>query len=223
MQTDLQRLDFNSILQGKDYLFHVHTNYTDGHSKVEEYCSFAVEEGFRSVVIVEHIRRNPTYSFHDLREDVWKARDKYPGLQVSLGVETKVMPDGSLDIMPEIVDEAEVLGIACHSFSGDGEQLTRALAKAFRHYAGEHPACVWLHPSSILRYLSEPRSEQAVRELIDIAVDCGVFVEWNLARDTVSEISREWIPESNLVIGANAHSVAELRDLYSIGTHGWAN
>ncbi len=210
IQKLLHRSEFEDILQHGKYLFHVHTNYTDGVSKVDEYCSLCSQKGFDSLFIIEHVREKLGYSFEDLNNEVLDARIKNPELKVSLGVETKVMPNGNLDIDSKLLEKTEILGIACHGFPGNPEDLYKSMVNTFNRYSKNHSLCVWLHPSSVLKHFDELEGPRKVRNLIEVAVSNGIFVEWNISRDHESSILPNWIPDANLVFGTNAHSIEEL-------------
>ena len=209
----MQRAEFRKFFSGGEYLFHLHTSYTDGRASVDEYCSYAVQAGFRSLAIIEHTRQKPTYDFDDLIDDIDRAHDNFPELSLFVGAEAKILPDGSLDIAPELLPKIDILGIACHGFSDDGARLIEALGQAFTRYSSEHPVCVWLHPSTVLKHFTLEARIPTVKKLINQASDCGIFIEWNLVYDVESAASKTWIPENRVVTGANAHSVDDLRSL----------
>jgi histidinol phosphatase-like PHP family hydrolase len=68
--------DFKQVLTG-NYLFHVHTDYTDGKLSVENVCEFAKKQGFDSVIFTEHIRSEPTYDYTQFAKRVLRAGEEY--------------------------------------------------------------------------------------------------------------------------------------------------
>src|SRR5215472_3981079 len=79
------------------YLFHVHTPYTDGHLTAAEYVDFAEKSGADTVVFLEHIRREPRYDVDRFSEEVRVAGDG-KAVQTDIRFEAKLLPHVDLDI-----------------------------------------------------------------------------------------------------------------------------
>jgi len=77
--------------------FHMHTNFTDGKSSVEEMIRAADKNGLEKIAITEHIRADSAW-VNEYIDAVQQGR-KNSACEVILGFETKLMDmNGTLDI-----------------------------------------------------------------------------------------------------------------------------
>lgn len=183
---------FKSLLK-TPYLFHLHTNYTDGKSTVEDYCLWAEKHGHQTLFFTEHVRKKMDYNFSSFLKDIERARKKFKKLTIWVGIEVNILPDGELDV-PEDLSGIEVICFACHSFSKDRLALEKALKSAFSNKKWNKFVRVWAHPSSA--------KVSFLKNMIVFAQNKGVFIEHNKAYDT--------FPDKGYIVGQNAHSVVEL-------------
>lgn len=198
---------FDMALRRGSYLFHVHTDWTDGQSSLADYCLSAKRLGFKSVILTEHVRRKPTYDFR-MFLGLAKEQQAVYNIPIIVGVEAKVLPEGTVDIPETILSEIEVLGIAEHSFDGDSRALAKALKGAFDHFSNAPFAVVWVHPGLGLLRKSVP--ERLLEELLQTALEKGVYIEINLRHRLPPESLLPLIPDSALVIGLDAHTVTDV-------------
>lgn len=198
---------FENLLKDK-YIFHLHTNYTDGLSSVEDYCIWASKNGYDSVVFTEHVRKKLSYDFHSFLSDIENARHKFPDLDIWVGVEAKVLPGGALDIPNEILPNVQIICFACHSFPKDVCLYERAFEKLFSDSRWKEHIRVWVHPGSFLKCLGLIDDYLYLLDrLISFARREGVFIEQNLKYELPPRPIIKNIPRSNLVKGLDAHSV----------------
>ncbi len=208
MVTEKQLGQFEHALRRGRYLFHVHTDWTDGKSSLADYCAAAREHGFQSVIIAEHIRRQCTYDFRAFLQLVEEERLAC-AMEIVVGVEAKVLPGGSLDISDEILTEIQVLAIAEHSFRGDAYTLAQSLIQVFKSFRNAQLARIWVHPG--LKLLQQqPASAHFFQEALQLALEHEVYIEFNLRHKLPPEPFLSLIPPSRVVIGLDAHSVAEV-------------
>ena len=182
---------FERLLQGR-YLFHIHTTYTDGHASVDDYAELAQVSGLGGLAFTEHVRRKLDYDFDEFVAEINEARKKYPDLNIVLGIEAKIMLGGGIDAPLNAFMQADIIGIATHSFDGTQEKLEQAWRTQFS-MGTKSRAIIWMHP--------EPR----LFHLMSEAVDAGFYIENNL---TYKDLPRH-IPENQIVHGVNAHSVID--------------
>jgi len=199
----LPRVDtvFRTILK-REYLFHLHTTFTDGTSTVAGYCAYAYVHGYRVLVFTEHVRKELAYDWLDYLEAIGRARMVWPGLEIWCGCEAKVLPGGGLD-MPDNLPGLEVLCIAVHSFDACLASYIYALTAVFA--ADEWRDCVrvWVHPG---RWLKKQGYDDGVLEtLVSFATRHDVLIEYDKA--LVKMVPREF-----RVRGFDAHSVEDLLD-----------
>ncbi|MFL6352714.1 MAG: hypothetical protein ACJ74Z_12820 [Bryobacteraceae bacterium] len=177
-----------------------------------DYFRFAREHGFEKLIFLEHIRRTPTYDVDAFIGDVKEASQEF-GIQALAGFETKLLPDGTLDIDDSHARKADVLGIAEHGFAGDVGTLERALTECFQQY--EHlksvQALVWVHPGLLLKKKGLLKDEQnRYRDLLDRAVEAGIPPERNMRYDLVPQPIFAELDPNCRIHGADAHTGDDL-------------
>jgi histidinol phosphatase-like PHP family hydrolase len=198
------------------YLFHLHTQLTDGTLSVSDYFEYACSGGIDRLVFLEHIRRQPSYPVLEFATRVAECASSY-GLQAVLGFEAKLLSAGTLDISSEHLAMAEVVGIAEHSFPDDPELLRNAFVNAVDFLRSSFPSkpAVWVHPGLWFKKRGlVPDSHPTFLAMVAHAQSRGVFLERNLRYDLVSEAVTEVLLPASLVVGADAHRLADL--------HNWA-
>lgn len=208
-----QLVRFKELIERGRYLFHVHTDWTDGTSSLPEYCEAAKRLGFQSLIVVEHIRKEASYDFTAFLNLVERQRS-IQNLEIAVGVEAKVLEDGKVD-MPDTINSCiEVLAIAEHAFKGDADTLAEALCQAFKHYSKSGIPCVWVHPG--LKLVRSFNAERAFKEVLQTALSNGVRIEYNLRHDLPPDWALSEVPRSSIVIGLDAHSVEEVERLTKV-------
>jgi len=211
MRTPKFSAGFEKMVQQYPYIFHVHTDFTDGTSSVEDYCRFALDNGYKYLILTEHVRRLCHYNFLDLAHAVEDARHKFAALQVSLGVEAKILPGGSLDVSDEILEGIDVLGIACHSFPSDVEMYAEAMEHVLKESYAEDLVRVWVHPGLFFKRTNIMDS-RVFSYLLDLAIQQGVYVEYNIKYGLPPVNVQPKIPPQRKVLGVDGHSVKELKE-----------
>jgi len=129
---------FERAIEG-DYIFHIHTCYTDGDSGIHEYFE---KFGDRTLIFTEHVREKPSY---DWRTYLFEVRN----LGGFAGFEAKILPGGNVDIPVEVLKNCDVLAIAVHSFDKTYSELLDALQAALEKLAKFDLPIVWVHPASV--------------------------------------------------------------------------
>ena len=69
--------------------------------------------------------------FDEFVAEIDEAREKYPDLNIILGIEAKILPDGGIDAPLNAFMQADIIGIATHSFDGTQEKLEQAWRNQF--------------------------------------------------------------------------------------------
>ncbi len=194
------------------YLFHCHTKITDATNLVEDYFRFAQIHDIDRIIFLEHIRREPRYSVSDFKKDVNDTASRFHKEAV-VGFETRILPDGELDIDRDVFDSADVIGIAEHRFVGETEDNLRALDQVFDRFQVEakHKTMVWVHPGLWLKkrgQLKEYRHEYS--RLMTSASEKGFYIEMNLRYSIARESDLTGISNSRVCYGADAHTPEDL-------------
>ena len=208
MTTGKQADQFEQVIRSGRYLFHIHTNWTDGESTLADYCIAAKESGFQSIILLEHVRKECNYDFRAFLRLIEEQRAAH-AIEILVGAEAKILPNGSLDVSEMILSSIQVLGIAEHSFQGDANKLVSALDRAFRSYRDAGFARVWVHPGLKLLLLSP----QSFQEVMQLALEHEVYIEINLRHKLPPESFLSIIPLSKAIVGLDAHSIDEVKKL----------
>lgn len=207
---------FREVILGKKYLFHLHTNYTDGKCTVDDYCKWAVNRASEVLIFTEHIRKRPSYDFNRFLADIDQARICYPDLEIWAGVEAKVLPGGGLDLSPEVAARVPVICFACHSFPRDSKLYQKSLENLFSSPDWKDKIRVWVHPGRFLKkagLLSVGVS--FLQNLAAAALTREVLIEVNLRENLLPEAFTKSIPAQLLIRGCDAHSLEDLDEYYT--------
>ena len=229
MAMEKQPGQFEQVIQRGRYLFHIHTDWTDGKSTLADYCIAAKEIGFQSIILLEHVRKECSYDFRAFLRMVEEERVTH-AMEILVGAEAKILLNGSLDISETVLANIQVLGIAEHGFQGDASTLAHALGRAFESYRGAEFARVWVHPG--LKLLQRRHmSMKFFQEIMQLALENEVYVEVNLRYKLPPKPFFSLIPSSKAVVGLDAHSIDEVKGLSEIALDlenriangGWTN
>lgn len=206
MDTSLK--EFEQLLAKRDYLFHIHTNYTDGLSTVKDYFSYAADNHIRTIIFAEHVRKKLSYKFEALLHDIDHAKRLFPDIKPIVGVEAKVLPGGNLDIPEEILGEIQVICFACHAFPDNLSLYKESLYSLFLAEEWKKYIRVWVHPG---RFCSKrpllAQCTDVLEELARLAVSSGIFLEKNLKEP--DHVPGDIYAE-RVIVGYDAHSVNDL-------------
>lgn len=197
---------FEGYLTNGDW--HVHTNYTDGSGSVSEMCEYAEKNKLQLIAFAEHVWKKPLYDFSDLVRDVEEARRKFPGLKILVGCETRILPDGDLDVSGDVLEQCDLVVASFHNFVPVKEDQINALKKVL-----ENPEVdVWGHPATMLSNLS--LSEDEMLEIINLCIKNNVLIEKNLHYGTPPEFLK--LVErlgAKTVTSSDAHNVWDIRKI----------
>ncbi len=203
--------EFKDIVSNERYLFHLHTNYTDGLNNIKDYFCYASKEQFETVVFTEHVRKNITYNFDDFYNEIKRIENNFETIKAVVGVESKILPDGSIDIPDSILPKIDVLCFACHSFPDDINLYSDAFKKIFADTKWKAFIRVWVHPGRFIERIGLSRHNIDIfQSLINTAINEGVLIENNLKQELLLRNIIESLPSGSLVVGHDAHSVSEL-------------
>ncbi len=203
--------EFRELLSSERYLFHLHTNHTDGLNNIEDYFCYASKKRFKTIVFTEHVRKNITYNFDDFYSEIKRIENNYEAVNAVVGVESKILPDGSIDIPDSILSKIDILCFACHSFPDDINLYAEAFKKVFVDTKWKAFIRVWVHPGRFIQRIGLSRHNIDIfQSLINTAIDEGVFIENNLKQELLLRNIIKSIPSGSLVVGHDAHSVSEL-------------
>ena len=191
--------------------WHIHTNYTDGKNSVFDYCQAAINLGLPLLSFTEHVRKNLTYDFDSLLNDIEKAKKKFPELILLTGCEAKVLPDGTPDCNEDILKTCNYVLFAYHSFPPDSELYFSSLETILNN---KYIDC-WAHPGLFFKKNPElPFSESQLLKIFDILKRRDILFEinfkYNLPQDNWINLYLENHFNRNIIFGGDIHSVLQL-------------
>ncbi len=115
---------------------HIHSNWSDGASTIEDYVKKALEMGYRYIAITDHSKSLKVAGGLTEEEllkrnyEIDRLNEKYSGkIKILKGTEVDILPDGSLDYPDEILAQLDFVVAAIHSrFSQDNtERILKAI------------------------------------------------------------------------------------------------
>lgn len=208
LESILRRSD---IFTGR-YLFHFHTQHTDGELSIEDYFVYAAKMSVDRLIFLEHIRRQPTYDVQEFATNIARASQKF-GIDAVLGFEAKLLVDGDLDISDEHFALAKVIGMAEHGFPHDTTSLQNSLRQAVERYrsAPDGKILVWVHPGLTFRKAGlNPANHAGYRSMVQWAQQKRLLVEENLRHGLVPESMFGALDREAVVLGTDAHNMTDL-------------
>jgi DNA polymerase (family 10) len=164
---------------------HMHTKLSDGRNTIEQMALAARDRGLEYIAITDH---SATHGFGDdvspdqLLEQIEAVREvnaRVEGIEVLVGTETNILPDGSPDYDDELLAQLDwVIGSVHTSFGmGEAEMTARMVA------ACEHP---WIdaigHPTG-RKIETRPPYALNMDGLIEAAARTGTMLEINSSAD----------------------------------------
>jgi DNA polymerase (family X) len=204
---------------------HCHTTLSDGRQSAEEMAAAARARGMEYVAITDH---SATHGFgnhvppEDLErriEEIRALNARMEGIEVLVGTETNILPDGSPDYPDELLARLDWVIASVHTSFGMGEaEMTERMVAAIEH---PHIDAIG-HPTG--RKI-ETRAPYAVNveRLIDAAARTGTMLEINAAPDRrdLNEIHARAAAEAGVMVlvDSDAHSTRNFELLrYGIAT-----
>lgn len=227
-----ERGDLPILLEEKDIcgLFHVHTNFSDGADSPESMVQAAKKIGLKYIGISDH-SQSAYYAGGLKREDIAKQRilieelnKKHAPFYIFQGIESDILPDGSLDYEDDILAGFDFIIAAIHSnFNMSGNEMTGRIIKAL-----QNPYTTMLaHPTGRLLLAREPYAVN-IMEVIDSAARYGKIVELNANPHRLDLDWRHCIyakkKRVKISINPDAHNAAGLSDIrlgINIARKGW--
>jgi len=205
--------------------------WSDGKASVLEMAEAARARGYEYLAICDHtpnVRVVPGLDADDLRrqgEEIAATNELVAPLRVLRGVECDILPDGSLDLPDDVLDELDWVQLSLHAGQrGAGEELTRKVTEAMRHPAVRSLS----HPTGRL-INHRPPNALDLEQAFGVALEEGIALEVNGLPDRLDlrdEHVREAV-EAGVAItcSTDAHSVRGLGNMQlSVATarRGWA-
>jgi DNA polymerase (family 10) len=214
----VERRDIRGIL-------HVHSNWSDGRATLEEMIRAAASAGYAYVGISDH-SRTAAYArglkIEDVarqRAEIETLRARTPGIRILHGIESDILPDGSLDYPEEVLKEFDfVIGSVHSGFTMAGAEMTRRVVRAV-----ENPFLTILgHPTGRL-LLGRDAFAIDLDAVIAAAAASGAAIEINASphRLDLDAVKARQAKEAGVAVSINpdAHDVDGIADVeYGVDT-----
>ncbi|MFH1134494.1 MAG: DNA polymerase/3'-5' exonuclease PolX [Pseudomonadota bacterium] len=211
-------------------VFHVHSAYSDGGLTIAELAAASRDLGFEYLGLSDH-SRSAFYAgglqLEDLerqQDEIEKVRRQYPDLTIFWGIESDILPDGSLDYPDDILARFDFVVASVHShFHLPEPDMTRRLIRAVQN---PH-ATILGHPTGRLLLAREPYALD-LGAVLAAAAAAGTAVEINANPHRLDLDWRELRAAKALglktFICPDAHSATGLKDArfgVNIARKGW--
>lgn len=162
-------------------LFHVHTPASDGTSSLKELVKYAKKMGLEYIGIADH-SRSAYYAgglsveqIERQHAEIDEMNRKDDSFRIFKGIESDILPDGSLDYGDSVLGKFDFVIAAVHSnFSLPEQEMTARVMKAM---ANRHTT-ILAHPTGRLLLARDPYRID-MEKVIDHAALTGTAIELN--------------------------------------------
>ncbi len=222
------------LLEQKDLrgILHMHTTYSDGRPKLEDYAEWAAAHGYEWMGIADH-SQSLTIGRGMSIERVWEQHEeidainkkwKSKGVRLLKGVECDILKDGSLDYPDEVLKEFDFVICSVHTYFNltEKEQTARVMK------ALEHPCATILGHATGRLLLARDGFPLDQHAAIRHAAKTGAAIEINA---NPRRLDMDWrlIPYAMeqgvpITIGPDAHRIEGLDDIQfgiAMARKGW--
>jgi len=200
-------------LQG---IFHFHSVYSDGSNTVLELAEAVRKQGYRYMGIADHSKS--AYYANGLSEEDIKRQhaeidalnSKWDDFHIFKGIESDILPDGSLDYPEDVLSTFDFVIASVHSqFRMDRDSMTKRILNAM-----DNPYTTILgHPTGRL-LLSREGYDVDLEQILSKAAQKGIVLEIN-ANPHRLDLDWRWVKKAKemgirLMINPDAHSISEI-------------
>lgn len=209
---------------------HVHSNWSDGGSSIEELVKEAIVLGYEYIAITDHSQGLKIAGGLDKEKLKQKRKEmdhlskKYKNIRIMYGTEVDIDSDGRLDYSDDILKQMDIVIGAIHSgFKQSREKLTRRIVKACQN---QHVHMI-AHLTGRLWGAREPY-EVDLKEILKVCRDTDTVLEVNSfpQRLDLNDINCRMAKDFGVRIAINtdAHIAKQLRTMkfgVAVARRGW--
>ena len=211
-------------------VFHVHTTWSDGRASVAQMAAAAQKMGWKYLGVTDHSRTAfyagglKDEAVLEQRREIDAYNAAHPEFHVFAGIESDILPDGSLDYPDEVLSGFDfVIGSVHSSFGMEEAAMTGRMVKAMRN-----PYMTMLgHPTGRL-LLARDGYALDMNEIIRVAARTDTMIEINASPYRL-DLDWRWCRQAKeagvmMAINPDAHSMEELAVVsYGVGIarKGW--
>ena len=209
---------------------HVHSNYSDGSSSIEEMALEANKMGYEYIAITDHSKSTRVAGGLTKKElieqmvEIDRINKRLKDFRILKGTEVDILADGTLDFDDTLLKRLDVVVASVHSgFKMDQASMTKRIIKAMNNSNVD----ILAHPTGRIIGKRDPY-EIDVDAIIKAAKASNTVLELNSYpnRLDLDDRSCRLSKEKGVLISVNtdSHSALQLRNIsYGIGTarRGW--
>ncbi len=211
-------------------IFHIHSLYSDGKNSIRKLAQASRELGLSYMGLSDHsqsARYAGGLTLEKLQkqwEEIDQLNQEMEGFTILKGIESDILPDGSLDYEEAVLKQFDFVIASVHShFSMSQEEMTQRVTRAIRNPY----TTILAHPTGRLLLARDAYAIDMIR-IIDEASRSGVAIELN-AHPYRLDIDWRWCKYAKekgvkIAINPDAHGEEGLRDTYygvGTGRKGW--
>ncbi|MCM8821746.1 MAG: DNA polymerase/3'-5' exonuclease PolX [Candidatus Omnitrophica bacterium] len=217
------------LVEEKDILgdMHVHTNFSDGTSAIEEIVKKAISMGYKFVGLADHSQTSKFaggLTVERLRErnkEIDRISKKYPGITILKAAEVDILGDGKLDYPDEILAELDfVIGSIHQGFKKNvTERMIAAMENRYLDIIG--------HPTGRL-ISSREGYDVDIDRVIEHAAKTGTILEINAYYDRLdlndTNVFKAREKKVMVSIGTDAHNTRMMEYMklgVGVARRGW--
>ncbi|MAG50244.1 DNA polymerase III [archaeon] len=208
--------------------FHVHTNWSDGSSSIEEMAKSAKKFGYQYLGICDHAGRLKIATCLDEKrllkqiKEIEKVNKKFSNFEILKGAEVDILSDGKLATSDKILKKLDIVSASIHfGFKKDNtDRILKALENKYLN--------IICHPTGRLINQRNPYKVD-LRKVYKKAKENNKFLEINSYpnRLDLSDVNvKEAISENvKIAISTDSHNVNQLRFIelgIAVARRGWA-
>ncbi len=195
---------------------HVHSNYSDGHSTIEEVARAAKARGYKYVSINDHSRSLGVAHGLSIErlleqaEEIAQVNQRVKGITVLSGTEADILSDGSMDFPDEVLEKLDVVVGSIHSgFQQSSDKITGRILSAIQN---PHVDIIG-HPTGRLLG-TRPAYDVDLEQVMAAAADTGTALEINAYHERLdlNDINARRAAEMGVkvAISTDAHHVDQM-------------
>lgn len=207
----------NQDLKG---MLHCHSNWSDGKNTIQEMAEATLKLGFSYFGICDHSRTAVYTNGLTIdrviaqHSEIDRLNEQFKGFRILKGIESDILPDGSLDYPEEILKLFDFVVASVHSsFNMTRSQMTNRIISALRSPF----TSILGHPTGRLLLARQPYDVD-VEALIDVAASEGKVLELN-ANPYRLDLSWENLmiakeKKVKIAINPDSHTSDSLKDIF---------
>jgi DNA polymerase (family X) len=196
---------------------HLHSKWTDGSTTILDLVRACKERGYQYCAITDHSKAVrvagglTAEDFKKQRKEIEQARAKVAGITVFTGCEVDILPDGSLDLPDELLDELDVVVAAVHSkLDMNQSDMTKRVLRGLANPA----VSILAHPTGRLINEREPCAID-LEQVFHAAKEHEVAVELNAQPDRLDlndvHLLRAREIGVKITINTDAHNTGQIQ------------